>query len=259
MSQVDRVAPIKLSKDITKTLGRTNGEYNLIKEGDRVAIGLSGGKDSLTLIHALQQMQRKTPFDFEIKAFTIDYGFGENLAFLQEHCKKYDINHEIIKTNIYDIAQDKMRENSSFCSFFSRMRRGSLYTTAIEQGYNKLALGHHLDDAIESFFMNMFYNGTLRTMPPIYKSDRGIWVIRPLIFLREGQFRAMVERNNLQAIGDEACPAMQVEGKMPITRAKMKEFVAQLEEQNPNVVNMIKASFSHLSEKSFFDKRFLDE
>jgi tRNA(Ile)-lysidine synthase TilS/MesJ len=204
-------------------------------------------------------MQRKTPFNFEIKAFTIDYGMGENLEQLQNHCKKYNIPHEIIKTKIFDIAQEKMRENSSFCSFFSRMRRGSLYTVAIEQGYNKLALGHHLDDAIESFFMNMFYNGTLRTMPPIYKSDRGIWVIRPLIFLRERQFKAVIEKNNLTAIGDESCPAMKIEGKMPITRAKMKEFVAKMESENENIINMIKSSFCHISESSFFDSRFYEK
>jgi len=251
--------PIQISKNILKTMGRTNGKYNLIKEGDKVAVGLSGGKDSLTLIHSLKQMQKKAPFDFEIKAITISYGMGENFDYLSNHCKKYDIEHEIIKTNIFDIAQEKIRDNSSFCSFFSRMRRGSLYTTALEQGYNKLALAHHLDDAIESFFMNMFYNGALRTMPPIYKSDRGIVVIRPFIFLRERQFRATIEKNNIQAIGDEACPAMKINVKMPYAREKIKAFVEDLEKDNKDIVNTIKASFSHLNAQSFFDTTFYDE
>ena len=256
MSQVDDkkyIKQIDISKNISKTLGKTNGKYALINDGDKIAVGLSGGKDSLTLIHALKQMQKKAPFDFELKAITVDYGMGENFEYLIDHCKKYDIAHEVIKTNIFDIAKEKIRDNSSFCSFFSRMRRGSLYTTASELGFNKLALAHHLDDAIESFFMNMFYNGSLRTMPPIYKSDRGIWVIRPFIFLRERQFRATIEKNNLQAIGDEACPAMSFKAKMPHAREKITKFVQGLEEDNVNIVNIIKSSFSNINDESFFD------
>ncbi len=174
---------VELSKKISKLVGKTNAEYGLIKEGDKVLVGFSGGKDSTTLLHALKHLQRVAPFKFEFKAVTVTYGMGEQIQFLSDTCKKYEIEHEIVDTEIFEIAGEKIRKNSSFCSFFSRMRRGYLYTTAQEQGYNKLALGHHLDDAMESFFMNFLYNGALRSMPPIYQAENGLEVIRPLIFV----------------------------------------------------------------------------
>ena len=149
------------SKKLLKIVGKTNLQYNLIREGDRVLLGLSGGKDSITLAHILKHRQRVMPFKFEFLAVTIDYGMGENLESLKEHCKKYQIPHEVVKTDIYKTAKEKIRKNSSFCSFFSRMRRGYLYTAAQENGCNKVALGHHLDDAAESFFMNFIYEGSL--------------------------------------------------------------------------------------------------
>ena len=168
---------LEISKKLSRVIGQTNANYNLIKDGDKVLVGFSGGKDSLTLIHTLKRMQRHTPFKFEFKAITITYGMGEKVEFLANHCKEHNIDHVIIDTQIFDISKEKIRENSSFCSFISRMRRGYLYTYALENGYNKLALGHHLDDAMESFFMNMFYNGSLRSMPPIYKANNGLMVI----------------------------------------------------------------------------------
>ncbi|MCH9814138.1 MAG: tRNA 2-thiocytidine biosynthesis protein TtcA, partial [Epsilonproteobacteria bacterium] len=164
---------VELSKKLLKAVGKTNAKYNLIEEGDKVLLGLSGGKDSLTLAHALNRQRRVTPFNFEFLAVTIDYGMGEDLTTLENYCKEHEIPHEVIKTDIYETAQEKIRENSSFCSFFSRMRRGALYRVALEKGYNKVALGHHLDDAVESFFMNFLYNGALRSMPPIYTAGNG--------------------------------------------------------------------------------------
>jgi len=231
----------------------------LIKEGDKVLVGFSGGKDSLTLIHALKRMQKKAPFNFEFKAVTITYGMGEQVDFLAEHCKKYDIEHEIINTEIFDISKDKIRKNSSFCSFISRMRRGYLYTYALDNGYNKLALGHHLDDAMESFFMNMFYNGALRSMPPIYKANNGLMVIRPLIFCRERQLRAFAQTNCVDVIGDESCPAMRVDIKMPHARASTKELLEQLEESNPKLFVSLKAAFMNFHPNTFFDPESLDK
>jgi tRNA(Ile)-lysidine synthase TilS/MesJ len=246
---------VELSKKLIKQVGKTNAEYGLIKEGDRVLVGLSGGKDSLTLVHSLKQIQRRAPFDFEFEAVTVSYGMGENFDQLIAHCKEHDIKHSIYETEIFDIAKDKIRTNSSFCSFFSRMRRGSLYTVAQEKGFNKLALGHHLDDAVESFFMNMFYNGALRSMPPIYRADNGVVVIRPLILCRERQLRAAAEENGMPTIGDEACPAMRFDVKMPHARAKTKEFVQKLEEDNKDIMNILKASFSHIHDDTLLDPK----
>jgi len=249
---------IEISNKISKLVGKTNAHYGLIKEGDRVLVGFSGGKDSLTLLHSLNRLKRVAPYNFEFKAVTVTYGMGEQVEFLAKHCEEHGIEHEIIDTKIYELAGEKIRKNSSFCSFFSRMRRGYLYSTALEQGYNKLALGHHLDDAMESFFMNFFYNGTMRSMPPIYKAENGLMVIRPLIFCRERQLRAFAQSNEIGVIGDEACPAMRFDIKMPHARQKTKELLEKLEEENPQIFVSMKAAFSNIQDSTFFDQEKFD-
>ena len=242
------------SKKIMKQLGKSNAQFEMIEDGDRVLVGLSGGKDSLTLIHALHEQRRRAPFDFEIIAVTVSYGMNENFSSLLEHTKEHGFTHHIYETNTYELAKDKIRKNSSFCSFFSRMRRGSLYSAAQKYNCNKVALGHHLDDAAESYFMNMFYNGQMRALAPKYKADNGLVVIRPLIQLRERQLRAFCEDNNLTTIGDEACPAMRFDVKMPHARASMKLMLADLEERFPSLFVSLNASFQNISDDTFFDK-----
>lgn len=248
---------VELSKNISRLVGRTNAKYKLIQEGDRVLVGFSGGKDSTTLIHALNYLKKVAPFNFEFKAVTITYGMGERVEFLTQHCQKYGICHEIVHTEIFELSKDKIRKNSSFCSFFSRMRRGHLYSTALEQGYNKLALGHHLDDAMESFFMNFLYSGTLRSMPPIYKAENGLMLIRPLIFCRERQLKAFAQKNKISVIGDEACPAMRFDIKMPHARQKTKKLLAKMEEQNPQMFISMKAAFDNIQTSTFFTQELL--
>lgn len=250
---------LEISKKLSRITGQTNAEYDLIKEGDKVLVGFSGGKDSLTLIHTLKRMQRHAPFDFEFKAVTITYGMGEQVEFLANHCKEHEIEHEIIDTSIFEISKDKIRKNSSFCSFVSRMRRGYLYTHALENGFNKLALGHHLDDAIESFFMNMFYNGSMRSMPPIYKAKNGLMVIRPLIFARERQLRGFATDNEVMVIGDEGCPAMRVDIKMPHARENTKQLLAKLELDNPQIFVSMKRAFQNFHPNTFFNLDDLDK
>jgi len=255
---------LEISKKITKLIGQTNAEYGLIKEGDKVLIGFSGGKDSLTLIHSLKRMQQKAPFKFEFKAVTITYGMGEDVQFLADHCKEHDIDHEIVDTKIFDISVEKVRKNSSLCSLISRMRRGYLYTYALDNGFNKLALGHHLDDSMESFFMNFFYNGAMRAMPPVYKAENGLMVIRPLIMCRERQLRAFAESNEIAVIGDEGCPGMRLDEeqrkymKMPHARASTKKLLANLEEENPKIFVTMKAAFKNFHANTLFAKEFLD-
>ncbi len=236
-----------------RQLGRTNAQFNLIEEGDRVLVGLSGGKDSLTMLHAMKEQQRRAPFAFDILALTVSYGMGEDYSYLSEHCKAHGIEHVVHETNTYEVAQEKIRHNSSFCSFFSRMRRGYLYTAALEHGCNKVALGHHLDDAAESFFMNFTYNGHLRSLAPKYRAENGLVVIRPLIQMRERQLAACALDNGWQTIGDEACPAMRFDVKMPHARAEMKSLLHELEATHPKLFVSLNAAFGHLSEDSFFD------
>jgi len=235
-------------------LGKTNAEFELIEEGDKILVGLSGGKDSLTLVHAMKEQQRRAPFKFDFIAVTIGYGMGENFNGLVSHCKEYDIPHILHDTQTYELAKEKIRKNSSFCSFFSRMRRGYLYSVAKEHGCNKVALGHHMDDAAESFFMNFIYNGQMRSLAPKYKAENGLIVIRPLIQMRERQLQAFVLDNNIEAIGDEACPAMRFDVKMPYARANTKEMLAKMEQEFPSLFTSLNAAFKNISAESFFDK-----
>ena len=248
---------ISISKRLLRRVGQTNAQYGLIQENDTILLGLSGGKDSLSLAHILKHMQRVAPFDFTFKAVTIAYGMGEDLQRLHEHCMEHGIEHEIVETQIFDVAQDKIRANSSFCSFFSRMRRGALYTYALEKGYKKLALAHHLDDAVESFFMNFSYNGTLRSMPPIYKAENGLEVIRPLIAVRERQLIDCAKETGIPVVGDEACPAMRFDVKMPVARAQTKAMLAQMEANNTELFVSLKKAFQHLQASSFCDQNYL--
>lgn len=245
---------IKISKKIMSKLGKTNAEFGLIEEGDKILVGLSGGKDSLTMVHALKEQQRRAPFKFEFVAVTVSYGMGENFDKLIEHCKEYEIPHAIHDTQIYELAEEKIRKNSSFCSFFSRMRRGSLYSAAQQHGCNKVALGHHMDDAAESFFMNFIYNGQLRSLAPKYRADNGLIVIRPLIQMRERQLAAFALDNGIPTIGDEACPAMRFDVKMPYARANTKEMLSKMEKEFPSLFTSLNAAFKNISVETFFDK-----
>jgi len=233
-------------------LGKTNAEFKLIEEGDKILVGLSGGKDSLTMIHAMKEQQRRAPFEFNFIAVTVSYGMGENFDKLSAHCSKYGIKHIIKETQTYDLAKEKIRKNSSFCSFFSRMRRGYLYSVAKELGCNKVALGHHMDDAAESFFMNFIYNGQMRSLAPKYMAGNGLVVIRPLIQMRERQLRAFVEENSIEAIGDEACPAMRFDVKIPHARENTKEMLAKMEKEFPQLFTSLNAAFKNISVDSFF-------
>ncbi len=243
---------IEISKKLLRIVGQTNSKYKMFEENDRILLGLSGGKDSLNLAHILKHFQSVSPQNWDFKAVTLGYGMGENFDYLKTHCKEHDIDYEVIDSEIFELSKDKIRRNSSFCSFFSRMRRGYLYSYALKNGYNKLAIAHHLDDAAESFFMNFTYNGALRTLAPKYRAQNGIVVIRPLIFAREKQLRDSAMRNGLQTIGDEACPAMRFDVKMPHARFETKQLLANLESENPKLFISLKAAFENLHSDTFF-------
>ena len=243
---------IEISKKLLRIVGQTNAKYKMFEENDRILLGLSGGKDSLNLAHILKHFQSVSPQNWDFKAVTLSYGMGENFDYLKTHCKEHDIDYEVIDSEIFELSKDKIRRNSSFCSFFSRMRRGYLYSYALKNGYNKLAVAHHLDDAAESFFMNFTYNGALRTLAPKYRAQNGIVVIRPLIFAREKQLRDSAMRNGLQTVGDEACPAMRFDVKMPHARFETKQLLAKLESENPKLFISLKAAFENLHSDTFF-------
>ena len=247
---------IFFSKKVVKFAGRANGEFGLIKEGDRVLVGFSGGKDSFVLLHILKRMQLIAPFKFELKAITIDAGTGIDYTPLKEHCKKYDIDYIVYETPILDILKEKKRPGSSACGFCARMRRGALYSKALELGFNKIALGHHFDDAVETFFMSMFYNGMMRSMAPKYKAYNGIEVIRPLIKVREKWIEYMAKENNFPIIdGEESCLALKDEdnkSKSPYVREKIKKWLRELEEEEPKIFQRFESAFENIDCSSFF-------
>ncbi|RDU56656.1 ATP-binding protein [Helicobacter sp. MIT 99-5507] len=248
-----------ISKKILNTFGRTNAKYGLIKEGDRVLLGLSGGKDSMLLALILSRLKSHAPFKFDFKAVTIDYGRGGEYEYIFEYCKKYNIPYELYRTKIYEALEEKKRPNSSYCSFCSRMRRGALYSKALEGGYNKIALAHHLDDAAESFVMNLSYNGALRSMPPIYKAQNNLIVIRPLIFVRERQIIDFIASNDIYIAPDCNCPInWQSDDKKPYARENAKKLLKDLEESNSEFFISLKKAMSNIHINSFCDERYLD-
>lgn len=251
---------MEISKKILKITGSTNAEFGLIKEGDRVLLGLSGGKDSILLATLLARLKRYAPFDFTFKAVTVDYGRGGEYDYIFKYCKENNIPYELYRTDIYKILEENKREGTVYCSFCSRMRRGALYSKALEGGYNKIALAHHLDDAAESFMMNLTYNGALRSMPPLYKADNGLWVIRPLIFVRERQIIDFIVKNNIYIAPDCNCPIMwQKDDKRPFAREKTKQMLKEMEETNPQFFTSLKVALSNIHANSLFDKEFLDK
>lgn len=248
-----------ISKKILNIFGRTNAQYGLIKEGDKVLLGLSGGKDSMLLALIFARLKAHAPFNFEFKAVTVDYGRGGEYDYIFEYCNKYNIPYELYRTTIYEALEEKKRPNSSYCSFCSRMRRGALYSKALEGGYNKVALAHHLDDAAESFIMNLSYNGSLRSMPPIYRAENGLVVIRPLIFVRERQIIDFIANNNIYIAPDCNCPInWQSDDKKPYARENAKKLLKDLESNNEDFFISLKKAMSNIHINSFCDERYLE-
>jgi tRNA 2-thiocytidine biosynthesis protein TtcA len=252
---------IEYSKKILKYVGRANGDYKLFGEGDRVLVGLSGGKDSYVLLHTLNRIKQIAPFDFKLTAITIDSMTGIDYSPVAEHCKKHGIEHIWYKTPIMEILEENKRKNSSACGFCARMRRGSIYSKAIELGYNKIALGHHFDDAVETFFMGMFYNGMMRSMPPKYKAYNGIEVIRPLIRVREKYILGMLAKNDFPIIdGEESCLAFKEGGeKQPYVREQTRELLKELEEKYDRLYVSFEAAFKNIYPETFLDSKFLED
>ncbi|MBE6795799.1 MAG: tRNA 2-thiocytidine(32) synthetase TtcA [Ruminococcaceae bacterium] len=184
-------------------------DYKMIEEGDRIAVGISGGKDSLMLLKALCELRRFYPAKFEIIALTLDMRFGNedgDFSRIREFCRENDVEYVIKSTDLYEIIFN-IRKEKSPCSLCARMRRGILHDTAKELGCNKIALGHHLDDAAETFMMNLLIESRVGCFAPVtYLSRRDITMIRPLIYVREREVERVAERLSLPVV-ESKCPA----------------------------------------------------
>ena len=196
----------KALNDFTGTVRRAVDDYDMIREGDRVAVGVSGGKDSLLLLLALHHLQSFYPQHFELEAITIELGFeGMDFAPVAELCKELDIPYTCLKTDIKEIVFDVRKEDNP-CSLCAKMRRGALNDAIRARGINKLALGHHFDDAVETFLMSLLFEGRLSCFRPVTYLDRsGVTQIRPLIYAGEQKIAKLAEELQLPVV-ENPCP-----------------------------------------------------
>jgi tRNA 2-thiocytidine biosynthesis protein TtcA len=222
----------KPPKSLLRKVGRAIADFDMIRDGDRILLGVSGGKDSLSLLHILRHLKTYAPVRFDLGIITVD---PEVEGFEPESLRPYydslGIPYHLQQQPIMEEAKNRM-DGDSFCSYCSRMKRGIMYTTCREQGYNVLALAQHLDDLAESLLMSMFHGGQLRTMKAHYLNDAGdIRIIRPLVYARETQTAAFAEEAILPVVPD-SCPACFT---MPTQREHMKQLLRQEEKMNKHL------------------------
>jgi tRNA 2-thiocytidine biosynthesis protein TtcA len=227
-----KTSPIKPPRTLLSLAGKAIADYAMIRPGDRVLLGLSGGKDSMSLLHVLLHLKAKSPVKFELAAATVDPQSPEyHPEPLKTFMAELGIPYFYESYPVLELAKQKMGKDS-FCAFCSRMRRGMLYGAARREGYNVLALAQHLDDLAETFMMSAMFGGKLRTMRAHYVNDEGdIRVIRPFIYVRERQTAAFAKSAGLPVIA-ENCPACFA---MPMQRWQMKQKLAQFEAANNKI------------------------
>ena len=215
---------------ILSSLRKAVEEYSMIEDGDKIAIGVSGGKDSLTLLLALKNLQIFYPKKFEILAITIDSGFDNfDCSYIQNLCTTNNIPFLIEKSYIKQIVFDERKEKNP-CSLCANLRRGILNTTAIREGCNKIALGHNMDDLLETFFLNLLYGGRIHTFSPVSFQDRsGITVIRPLLFTEEKDIIRFIKKENIVPM-HKCCP---MDGHSK--RENMKILISTFKNDIPNI------------------------
>ena len=213
---------------------RAVDDYGMIDEGDRIAVGISGGKDSLALLVTLAEMRRFYPKKFEIVAVTVDMGLGGmDFSEVAELCRRLGVKYRIEKTDIAKIIFEVRRESNP-CSLCAKMRRGSLHAAAQAEGCNKVALGHHYDDAVETFMMNLFFEGRLGCFSPkSYLSNRRLTLIRPLLYATEKDVQYFTNKRHLPIV-TSTCPEDHA-----TERENMKQLLASLERENKGVKHRI--------------------
>ena len=211
-------------------------QYEMIKDGDRIAVGVSGGKDSIALLAAMANLRKFYPEKFELVAITLDPRFGGedgDYSAIEKLCEELEVEYIVKRTQLAEVIFD-IRKESNPCSLCARMRRGALHDAAIASGCNKIALGHHLDDVAETFIMNLFNGGTLDCfMPVTYLSRKDLYMIRPMIFARESDCARVVRKANLPIVKSK-CPADGI-----TERQEVKEFLDSLEKKYGSVRHKI--------------------
>lgn len=242
-------------RKIKKLAGQAIGHFNLIEEGDRIAVAVSGGKDSYTLLHILEQLRRRAPIEYELIAVNVDAGFPDyRKEVLEGYLQNCGFTVHMEATNCSQIIAEKLRDDSSYCAFCARLRRGVLYTVADRIGCNKVALGHHLDDFIETLLLNQFYSGSLAAMSPRLLADNGRHtVIRPLVYVEESDIIKFSHENGFPVI-DCGCPVM---GQEDQKRQKMKRLLAELHQENRYLKRSMIKALGNVHPRQLLDREML--
>lgn len=245
----------KLERRIVRRAGEAVGDFGLIEQGDRLLVAVSGGKDSLSLLEVLRLLSVRSPVRFAFTAVTIDQGqAGFSTTWLEQHYRRGGYDHRIVRAPIAQVVQEKLEDGATPCALCSRLRRGVLYTLAVQLGCTKIALGHHLDDLIETLLLNLFFSGTLRAMAPRYRTEDGRnVVIRPLCYVPEAWLAdyAAQRRFRVTACGEGGCAGPDSR------RQEVKRLVAGLAERSPGVRDQARRALRNVKAEHLLDRRLL--
>lgn len=245
----------KLQKRLRREVGRAIVDYNMIEDGDRIMVCLSGGKDSYTLLEILQNLQKNAPVNFELVAVNLDQkqpGFPEHI--LPTYLDSLDIEYYIVNRDTYSVVKEKVPEGRTTCGLCSRLRRGTLYGFAEEIGANKVALGHHRDDIVETLFLNMFYGARMASMPPkLLSDDKRNIVIRPLAYCKESDIAAFAEHKQFPIIPCNLCGTQE-----NLQRQNIKAMLAQWEKETPGRVQQVFNSMQNIAPSQMADRDLFD-
>jgi tRNA 2-thiocytidine biosynthesis protein TtcA len=242
-----------LEQALLRRIRRLNRAYGLIEAGDTVMVACSGGKDSWALLHLLHAYRRVVPFAFEIVAMTLDQGHpGFDAELLRTHSRAHGFRHHVEFADTRSVVKEQTPEGKIYCSLCSRMRRGILHRVAAELGANKIALGHHRDDVIETVLLNMMFAGQIRAMPPLLPGQEGgAAVIRPLASAAEADLARYAAEIGVPILPCNLC------GSQPDTRRQaVKHLLRSLERDNPGVKDNLFAALAHVRPDSLYDARF---
>ena len=245
----------KLRKRLRRNIGRAIEDFNMIENNDKIMVCLSGGKDSYTMLDILIGLKRNAPVDFELTAVNMDQkqpGFPEHI--LPEYLCEIGIDYHIIERDTYSVVKSVIPEGKTMCSLCSRLRRGTLYGFAEEHGFNKIALGHHRDDIIETLFLNMFHGGKLSAMPPKLLSDDGKnMVIRPLAYCSEKDIAKYAAAMEFPIIPCNLCGSQE-----NLQRKKIKKMLHEWEAEFPGRIDSIFASIQNIAPSQLADRDLFD-
>ena len=239
-------------KNLRRDVGRAIADYNMIEEGDYVMVCMSGGKDSYTMLDILLSLQKHAPIDFRLIAVNLDQkqpGFPEHV--LPDYLSKLGVEYHIIEQDTYSIVKEKTPEGKTFCGLCSRLRRGSLYSYAKQIGAAKVALGHHREDIVETLFLNMFFGGTLKAMPPkLLSDDKQNVLIRPLAYCSEQEIARYAKLKEFPIIPCNLCGTQE-----NMQRRTIKEMLKQWDREYPGRVESIFRSIANVAPSQLADPR----